>query len=82
MWPFHDKVDPNKIEIHLHCLNDADVPSFTVKLVSQGQTVLEGSGLMLGADSRLCDIKTETDRFPAPALMAWRLSASRVNSGF
>ena len=48
----------------------------------QGQTVLEGSGLMLGADSRLCDIKTETDRFPAPALMAWRLSASRVNSGF
>ena len=59
MWPFAETVDPDKITIHLDFWGDAAAPSFTVKLVTENQTVVEGFGEIRDTDFRLCNIKTD-----------------------
>ena len=58
MWPFTQTEDPDKIDIQLDFWGDAGAPSFTVKLVTEDQTALEGFGEIRGTDFRLCNIKT------------------------
>jgi ribosomal protein S18 acetylase RimI-like enzyme len=59
MWPFGKRNDPNKIEIQLTFWGGELDPSFTVKLLTQGQTALEAIGFIQGTDFRLGNIKTE-----------------------
>ena len=59
MWLFGSKGDSNKIEIHLEFWGGEVDPSFTVRLVSDKQTVLEGVGVVQGSDFRVSNIKTE-----------------------
>lgn len=58
MWPFSEKLDLNKIEIHLQYWGGESDPSYTVKLSVDKVEALEGVGVIQGSDFRLSNIVT------------------------